>query len=165
MSYIMETHLAELICPWCNNLHLVTLQSIQTNSRKSPAKRGLAQVRRRHQSRHLLLLAGVWAQTSPLPDSSWSPFHGLFVPLPVRSLDRLYAFVSAADILTVTTQHPTRSLTVQIDSSDCFFSWCISLHTAGRDGSLTERDFVEVHLILNCNVIFLTLDKSLLSYV
>lgn len=51
------------------------------------------------------------------------------------------------------------------DSLDCSLSLCISLHTAGRDGSLTERDIVEVHLILNCDVIFLTLEKSLLSYV
>lgn len=51
------------------------------------------------------------------------------------------------------------------DSLDCSLSLCISLHTAGRDGSLTERDVVEVHLILNCDVIFLTLEKSLLSYV
>lgn len=60
----------------------------------------------------------------------------------------------------------TQSLTETIDSLRYVFEFFVSLHTVGRDSSLIiERDIVEVHLILNCNVIFLTFEKSLLSYV
>jgi len=59
----------------------------------------------------------------------------------------------------------TRSLTVTVDPLDMFLSLFVSLQTVGRGRSLTERDHVEVHLILNCNVTFLTLEKPLLSYV
>lgn len=71
-------------------------------------------------------------------------------------------------ITTVTTRHSApKALRKRSILYDMFLSFlCISLHTVGRDSSLIiERDIVEVHLILNCNVIFLTFEKSLLSYV
>ena len=190
-----------------NSVHLVLWRALEQTP-EITYKYCLAQVRCRHQSCHLLLLllpllapisdkrlkAGVLAQMSPLPDSSWSPLHSrrlllshsrvsVRVLMSQRTLlwclDRLFYRLARPHlyichrhrhlderITTVTTQHPTQSLTVKIDSLDCFFSLCISLHTVGRDGSLAEWDNVEVHLILNCNVIFLTLEKSLLlSYV
>lgn len=184
MSYITETHLAELMCPWRSKLHPSgSPESVQTNTGNylqilfGPGEVPTPQLSSSPSCSHpdKRLKAGVVAQTSPLPDSSrliaaYPSMHTSQSTLSCRWIGCfwVYPHLSPTSQQTHhnsndTAPHPKpyrRDRFFRL-----FFSLCISLHGAGRDRSLTGWDIVEVHLILNCNVIFLTLEKPLLSYV
>lgn len=194
----METHLAELI--WIvhdaiNSIHLVLLRAFKQHRKLLTILFGPGEVPTPELSSSSScshpdkrLKAGVLAQMSPLPDSSWSPLHSrrltlsrscisVHVQMSQRTL--LWCWIGCLWIYPRMCLSPTSQRTHHNSndtaphpkpySKDWFFrsflSLCISLHRVGRGSSLTGWDIVEVHLILNCNVIFLTLEKSLLSYV
>lgn len=179
MSYITETHLAELMYPWCSKLHPSGSnkhRELLTNTvwARWGATPQLSSSSCSHPEKWLR--AGVFAKMGPLPSPgvrhsvlshSCISIHIHVTEYVVVPLDWLFLGIFTSQQMhhksNDTAPHPKPYR--RDGSFRLFLSLCISLHSAGRDSSLTERDFVEVHLILNCNVIFVTLETPLLSYV
>ena len=156
-SDVVETHLADL-SGWCCQLHpAAPLESVQTNTGNysqtlfGPGEVPPPELSSSSSSSSSCLLsvkAGVWAQMSPLPDSSWSPPHSYF-SVGVQTSE-LFFFVCLFFVGTSQrghrsppppthhnsndTQHPTRSLTATIDSLDCFLS-SVYLTSRSRKGT------------------------------